>query len=141
MIAVVVLMVVGLVVEQLVVTNSEQVAATLQQIAKDLESNDVPRVVSHISTESENLRREAESILKRVKVQTVSVKRNLTVSVVENGDRKTAIAKFNAVAKLSDSGGAFGNQLVPRFFIVNFVNENGQWRITQYEARMHQEGT
>ena len=130
----------GVVMERLVVTDAEEVASTIRRIAEDMESNDVSAVVAHISSSSPELRSHAESILKRADVQTVSVKRNLRVAVVNSGARKTAIAKFNAVARLKDKSGTFGNQNVPRFMTLHLVKEGDAWRVTRYESEMPQAG-
>jgi hypothetical protein len=130
----------GLFLERIVVTDVETVETTIHQVATDMESNNIAALTRHISEDASHLRKYAESILSRVKVETVSVKRNLTVTIVDHGTRKTAIAKFNAVARIEDKSGAFGHQTIPRFMILNLVQEGSQWRVTGYEDRMPQEG-
>ncbi len=140
MVATVLAVVAGVVLERLIVTDAEEVASTIRRIAEDMESNDVPAVLAHISSSSPDVRSHAESVLKRADVQTVSVKRNLKVAVVNSGARKTAIAKFNAVARLQDKSGTFGNQNVPRFMTLYLIKEGNAWRVTNYDSDVPQAG-
>lgn len=130
----------GLITERLVVTERETVKATIHQIARDMEANDIPALLGHISESEVGLRNRAESILSRVTVESVSVKRNLSVTIADFGDRNTAVARFNAVARIEDKSGTFGHSTIPRYMILNLVRENGSWRVTDYEDRMPQEG-
>ena len=136
MICTVAVVICGIILEIVVVTDGEEVAATIHQIANDMESNNVPAVLGHISTSAGTLQANAEAILKKVKVDKVSVKRNLTVTVSDSATRKSAIAKFNAVARVDDKSATFGNQTVPRLMILNLVKEGDRWRVVQYEARL-----
>ena len=62
MVAVVFLMISAVVVEQIVVTESESVAATIHRIAEDMESNNVAAVRAHISEDSGDLRDYADNV-------------------------------------------------------------------------------
>jgi hypothetical protein len=120
------------------VTPGEEVESTLRQIAVDLESNRLPVTLSHLSTRSQHLRRQAESILEQVTVKSVSIKRNLRVNVSADSNRATA--NFNAVATLEDHTGMWGHEIVPRYFEVDFIRENGRWRVLGYKDYDPREG-
>ncbi|MEZ6101984.1 MAG: hypothetical protein R3E01_23870 [Pirellulaceae bacterium] len=60
-VGVVALTVVMLLIERMVVTSREEIAATIRLIAVDLESNDVDRVAAHISATAPELNRKDPS--------------------------------------------------------------------------------
>lgn len=128
------LIAVTLLVERLVVTDAEQVRATLRRIADRVEQNDLPAVLQSISSTAPALRAEASQVLDQVVVSSVSIKRNLRVEVVRRGDRTTAEARFNAVATVTDRRGLYGTQVLPRFLVVRFLWENDAWRVIHYQV-------
>ena len=130
----------GVILEQLVVTEAEKVTSTIHTIAKDMQTNDVAAVLAHISAGKTELRAYAESVLKRVRVEKVSIKRNLKVVVPSSGAPSTAIAKFNAVARLEDKTSTFGKQTVPRFITLHLSKEGENWRVTDFKEDMPQKG-
>jgi hypothetical protein len=129
------LMVVGAIVtERLVVTPGEQVKAALRAIAGRLEANDADGVLDWIAPQSEPLRQEVRNLLRQVKVRSVSIKQNLTVTAGSQRPVTTAEARFNAVATLDSPGGSGAPITVPRFVVVRFQREAGQWKVRDYES-------
>src|SRR5262245_41001549 len=61
--AVLVLIIAGLVVEKMVVTDGEAIRATLQQIARDVQSNKHRAVIGHLYSGAPQLKQEAEAKL------------------------------------------------------------------------------
>ena len=127
-------------VERVVVTPKEEIEGTLATIARDLESNDRPRILSHIATSSQQLRVRAERALKPIVVHRVSVKNNLMVTFDTERNPRSAQATFNAVVVGSERSGSVQNQMSPWFFIVDFVKEGDRWRVADYARRSPQEG-
>ncbi len=123
----------GLALERLVVTPAEQVADTLDAIARQLERNQPEGLLPFISSSNDPLKKEILQRLGMVTVQTVSVKSNLKVTAGRGNPPRTAEARFNAVASIKDRSGYGGDFTVPRFFTVQFVWEDGQWRVARYE--------
>ncbi len=126
-------------VESTVVTPREEIELTLDRIARDLESNQPPRVLQHISQQSPDVRKAVERALKQVEIHRVSVKRNLEVTFPQ-GSASTAIASFNAVITGSKRKGVVRNQTAPWFFVVEFSKESGEWRVTGYKRLSPQKG-
>lgn len=129
-----------LLVEQLVVTQAEEVAATLDRLAADLERNDPDAVVRHISEAAPGLRQEARSRLAQVRIDEAKIKHNLAVEVYARREPPRATASFNGVIVGGDHQGAVKHQRYARFFVLRFRRENGQWRVVDYEDHDPREG-
>jgi hypothetical protein len=139
-IGIVLLTAVAVAVEQFVVTPSEEIAATLRQIARDIESNDPERVVQHVADQAAALRSEVRRLMPQIVIHEARVKRNLRVDFRSNPSEAAATARFNAVALVSDRNGLSPRRLSPWFFIVEFRRENGRWKVLAYERRDPREG-
>ena len=120
--------------ERAIVTDREQVEAVLFDIADALEKNDVDTVVSHISSNCQELQNEAGAVMGSVTISAVRIKNNLKIVVEEDRDPPLAVAEFNVVIEGSDRAGFAGQLAYRRFFQVTFrLEEDGQWRIVGYE--------
>lgn len=132
------LTIIAVIVERTVVTDSEEVKATIHEIARSMQTNEVDVIVRFISDQQPKLRQQAKSTLQRVSVQKVTIKPNLRVAIDDGG--RTAQATFNAVARVNDKSGSWKNQLVPRFMIVDFAKQGDDWKVIAYEERDPREG-
>ncbi len=129
-----------LLIESRVVTPREEIENTLATIAADVESNDLDRVLRHVSHYQEGVRATAEHALRRVVIHRVAVKRNLEVEFSTDANPPTARASFNAVVVGSEKKGTVRDQTAPIFFIVDFVKEDGDWKVVTYERHPPQKG-
>jgi hypothetical protein len=127
-------------VERFVQTDREQVRETLNQIARDVESNDVEKVLAHVYSGSPDIRSRAASEFPLYQFKSVSIKRNLKIIVEPKHFPPKAVAEFNVVVSGTDKAGLFSERAVPRFAIVTFYKEDNQWRVRSYEHRDPQEG-
>ena len=123
-----------------VVTETELVKATLHTMSRDLESNNVGAVTRHIASSSTDLKSEAESRLRMVKVDEAKIKRNLKVTVNDRIARPTAKATFNAVLKLQTKSGQFAERPIPRFFELDLRKEGATWKVESYQMHDPLEG-
>lgn len=124
--------------ERTTITPREAVKATLHIIANDLERNDVEAIVQHISKGRVKLQEEARDRLEQVEVVEVKIKNNLKVDVVSQRGMDIAEAKFNCVIRLKARKSRLQGFLdekrpIPQFFKVRFKQEDGAWRIRDYE--------
>jgi hypothetical protein len=127
------LTVTGLVVERLVMTPREEIAAVLQQVAQALEANDSARVLGLLAPSATELQAEVRQRMRLVRFLKVSIKRNLEVQLGAGNPPNQAEARFNVVGTL-DGPSDYGKSLVvPRFLIVQFVREGTTWRIASYQ--------
>ena len=137
-----ILLTMGLVgVERAIITPREQVKATLHLIADDLERNDVAAVTAHISRHRGELIKEAKQKMGMVEIIDVDIKRNLKVDLHFERGMEIAEARFNAVIRLRLLRGlSDAMRPTPRFFVVRFRKEDGQWRIRDYEMHDPRQG-
>jgi hypothetical protein len=126
----------ALAIERFVVTAAEEVELTLEAIADRLEANDTEGVLQYISSESESVRDEVRSYLRRVHVKSVSIKPNLRVTTAPGRPVRSAEARFNAVATVAGPARSAGDAelTVPRLLVVRFRRSDDGWRVTNYEA-------
>lgn len=131
----VVVLMIGLVlaVQWLVITPGEEVQQTLQTIADELERNDRQAVISHVSPTRPDLISEARSRLGLIKFEDVSV-RNVEVDTDMDRDPPQAVANFKATVRGGEAHGAIEHVTQVKVFRVIFRREeDGQWRVTEYE--------
>jgi hypothetical protein len=114
------------------VTPAEEVEATLHALADTLEQNDPERVAEFLADSNESLRSEVRGRLQSVRVESISIKSNLRVNVGVGRPPKSAETQFNAVAVVRDRRGTGESYTVPRFFVVQWVREDGGWRVASY---------
>lgn len=129
-----------LLVQHFVVTEAEQIKATIREIATRLEDNDVEGVVALISESNPELVQEVRTVMQLGEVQRVSIKRNLQATTTSHRGGLSGQATFNAVATVKPRRGDWGQQPIPRFVVVQLRKENGKWRVRSYEAKDPREG-
>ncbi|MEX1042462.1 MAG: hypothetical protein WDZ51_17655 [Pirellulaceae bacterium] len=133
-----------LVVEYGVITDREQVQATVYEIAAALEANDTARVQRSISDDAADLQREVEQKLNYVHVEAVKIKRNMEVNFVEQVTPRVAVAKMNVVFIGNLKSGITSEGRFPTYLILTFQQEADQaWRLADYQffdARGEQAG-
>ena len=121
-----------LIVQQLVVTDREQVEATLHEIAGHVRRNDLDAVLRHVDPQSPRVADQARSEFPRYEFDEVTIKRNLEVTVDRRQQPPKAVAEFNVTVLVSEKAGAFQKQRVPRFAVVTFLLRDGKWRVSDY---------
>jgi hypothetical protein len=114
--------------ERLVITPEEAIKATLHRIADNAEREDVEAVVGHISRRAPELQNEIRIQLRPWALDEVRITDIKDLTVKADGQPPVASATVRARATVGPRvGGAF--QPVVRDFRVDFVLEDGQWRI------------
>ncbi len=127
-------------VERFVKTDREEVRETLFQIARDVESNDLQKVLAHVYSGSTDVRNRAASEFPRYHLTAVGIKRNLQIIVEPKHFPPKAVAEFNVVVSGTDKDGYMSERAVPRFVIVTFYKEDDHWRVRSYEHFDPQQG-
>jgi hypothetical protein len=130
------LMVVGLVVERLVVTDREAIEATLLEIARDVQSNNQRAVARHIYSGAPALKQRAEAEMPHYRFTECRITRINAVNVDERAQPRAAIAEFNLIASGSfhEEGLEISDASVPRWVRLHMVRErDGRWAVQDYE--------
>jgi len=135
-----VLLVLLLGMERFVVTDEEQVRGTIHALARDVERNDLPAVLEHLSKEFPEGRKRAQVEFPRYRFDEVSVKNNLEVEVFPDNMPPKATATFNVTVVASDRGGMITNQKVARFVELTLYKEDDAWKVGAYDHRDPMEG-
>lgn len=122
-----------LVVERLVVTDREAVAAAVEEVLDAIESNDVPGLLAWIDPAAANVKADAERLMPLVKVKTANAAA-ADVDVNAAANPPTAAVQFRAylhgVHATSGTPLLYANQRVD----LEWVKRDDGWRITAYQA-------
>ena len=121
--------------EQYVITPVEEVELTLQQIATDLESNQLPKLLNHIHSRAPDIRHLAENEFRNYYFERVSIKSNLEIELDTSRQPFQAEATFNVVARGRLTGTGSDTIRVPRLVTVTFLKEGDRWKVVDYEHR------
>ena len=124
----------------LIVTDRETITATLAQIARDVQRNDLEAVLAHVHSKASEIRRRAELEFPAYEFREVRIQENLEIDVREFEASKTAEARFNVVVLLRDRRGLFQESRIPRFVVVSLEQEDQRWKVTDYRHSDAREG-
>jgi hypothetical protein len=132
---VVVLTIAGLIVEQLVVTDREAIEATLAAIARDVQSNNLRAVLSHVSANNAELQRKAEAEMPNYRFDECRVTKIHQLDIDASAEPRSALVEFIVVASGSFQHGGMEltDRGVPRRVLLQLVREqDGAWRVQDY---------
>lgn len=124
-----------LAVEHYVITPLEEVEITLRQIARDLESNRLDRLLQHIHSKAPDIRQLAEKEFSNYRFERVSIRGKIEIQVDTSTKPYQAETKFNVVAVGRLSRSSAETMRVPRLVTVTFLKEGDQWKAVGYEHR------
>jgi ketosteroid isomerase-like protein len=139
--AVLVFTIVALAVERLVVTDAEAIRQTLSEIARDVQSNDLQRVLRHVSKANPSLVQRAEAEMPNYKFTECRVTKIHETDVDASSEPRSAKVRFNVVASGTFRQGSVEySDTVPRWIELHLVKEaDGRWRVQDYDHRPPQQ--
>ena len=120
-------------VERMILTDREQVEATLDDLSATLVTNDVPAVLRFIAPSATEVRALAERTLPEVKVNEARVGGDLEIKVDERAIPQTAEASFTGVFSVALRRGTLPHDKIVRRFRVKFVKQQDRWLIAGVE--------
>lgn len=131
----VILLAVGAVfLERAVITDREQVKATLYEIAELVERNEIDAAFKYAYSGTPEVRSEADGELPLYEFREVSIRRNLEIKVFPEHIPPKATAEFNVLVVFGPKGQFVGESRILRFVVVTFLQEEtGEWRVSDYE--------
>jgi hypothetical protein len=133
MIGVALLVVLGVAVERLIVTEKEEVEYALDDIAAALDANDLNRVLAFISPADKKSRSEAAWAMDRCEIRGTTVL-GLQVIVNELFIPHTAQARFRGIIRYRDRKNEIPYNSYASDFSVSFRKEGDRWIVTGYET-------
>ena len=134
--AIVVFTIVGLVIEQAILTDREAIEATLTEIARDVESNNIRALVRHIATGATEVQQAAEAEMPKYRFEECRVTKVHNIDIDATQEPRSAIVEFNVIATGSFSEGGFEltGQQVYRWVQLHMVREkDGRWKVQSYK--------
>jgi hypothetical protein len=116
------------------VTDGEAIQATIYQIARDVESNDVNRMLPHFHPSARDIAEQARNEVGNYQFESISVKSNFEIELEPNHQPPKALVGFNAVAVLSVASEGMKNSTIPRYiqFAMYKDSADGKWKIAGY---------
>lgn len=133
---IVVLMVAGLIVDRLIVTDREAIEATLAQIARDVQSNNLRAVSRHIYFgAASELKQRVESEMPNYHFEECRITRIHKVEIDAGTDPRSAVVEFNVVASGTfKQAGMELTDTVRRWIRLQMVREkDGRWAVQDYK--------
>jgi hypothetical protein len=119
--------------EQWWVTDKEAIQAAIFQIARDVESNDVNRMMPHFHPAARDIAEQARNEVGAYKFESISVKSNFEIKLEPTHQPPKAIVGFNAVAVLSVESMGLKNSTIPRYIeFAMYKDIDGKWKIAGY---------
>lgn len=131
-----VLLAVGLVTERLVVTDREAIQQMLQQLVRDVRSNNLRAVTQHIASRAPQLRQKVTAEMPRYRFDDCRITRVHQIEIDAHARPRTARVEFNVVASGTFREGGFeiSDALVPRWVCLFLVKEeDGRWTVEDYD--------
>ena len=125
-----------LILERTVQTPREQVEADLEAIARDVESNNLEAICSHVYSGAPETLEDARREFPNYTFEKVNIKNNVEVVFEKGPEPPQATATFNVVVSVRTGGMDFPH--VARFVTVTLRFENGHWRVEKYAHRQPQ---
>jgi len=134
MIGVALLVLLGLGVEKLIVTEREKVERTIDEITEALEANDLEGVLRYLAPEARQSRISAQWALGRVEVYEANVN-SLEVTVNQLESPPTARAELSGRLHYHDREDQSPYTNYPLRFTVDFRKEGDRWLVTGHRER------
>jgi hypothetical protein len=128
------LLIAGLIVERLVVTDREAIRATLAQMAHDVQNNNRRAIVEHIYSGAPQLKRQVEAELRNYHFTECRITKIHTIDVDDHIEPRSAIVEFNVIGSGSSEKDSIGElEHVPRWVQLQMIREkNGRWTVAEY---------
>jgi hypothetical protein len=129
------LLIAGLVIERLVVTDREAIRATLAQMAHDVQSNNRRAIVEHIYSGAPQLKRQVEAELRNYHFTECRITRINKIEVDDHMEPRSAIVEFNVIGSGSSEKDSIGElEHIPRWVRLQMIREtDGRWTVAKYD--------
>jgi hypothetical protein len=133
----------GLVMERMIVTDREAIDATLEQIARDVKSNNRQALLRHIYSGAPKLKQQAETELPNYEFTECRITKIFSRDIDRLAEPRSAIVEFNVLVSgnFRYEGMSFSDSNIPRWVKLHLVREkDGRWTVQEYEHDAPQRG-
>jgi hypothetical protein len=120
-----------LVLERAVVTQREQVEATLDGVANALDANDWERVKEYCAPDAQSTRARVDYAERLVRITDTSI-HNLRIEISNATTPPSAEAKFDGVVVYEGKTGSIGYGRYPARFVVKLELIDGRWLVIDH---------
>jgi hypothetical protein len=132
MLAVVALTAGLLILEHLVVTPREEIENALHEMAQDVLTNDLDKILPHVYSGAPQTYRQAKAEFPKYRFTRVDIKRNVEAVFPQGTNPRTkAEVTFNVVVDVIEKS-TNTTYHVPRFVRLTLMFEDGEWRVAEY---------
>lgn len=133
MLGVAVVMLLGLAVERVVVTEREAVEMTLDEGVAAARANNLNRLLACISPKATKARNYAAWVMSRAEVQEAYI-HGLEITINRLTSPPTARARFSAIGRGRDRRGEFPDQPFAQRVVVELRREGGRWLVSDFKV-------
>jgi hypothetical protein len=139
--AVVALTVAWLAVERFVVTDREAVQATLAEIARDVQANNMQKVLGHIAKGNPSLVARAQAEMPNYQFTECRITKIHKTDIDAGSEPRSALVEFNVIVTGAFSQGGFeASGRYARWVQLQLIREaDGKWRVQNYDHAPPQE--
>jgi hypothetical protein len=133
----------GVIMERMVITDREAIDATLEQIARDVQTNNRQALIRHIYSGAPKLKQKAEAELPNYEFTECRITKIFSRDIDSLAEPRSAIVEFNIVASgnFTYEGVSFSDSNIPRWVKLHLVREkDGRWTVQEYEHDTPQRG-
>ena len=137
------LLVAGLIVERVVITDREAIDATLDQIARDVKNNNRKALIRHIHSGATKLRQRAEAELPNYEFTDCRITKVFSRDIDRTAEPRSAIVEFNVIVSGSFTyeGLSFSDTNILRWVKLHLVREkDGRWTVQEFDHDDPQRG-
>jgi ketosteroid isomerase-like protein len=124
-----------LVVERLVVTDNERIAATLDGVAAAAAANDLNGVLAYIGPDAVEVRKLATDSLRRIRIREAKIGSDLSIVITQQAGAPSALATFTGRIRAEVPGQAIGHDTFVGRFRVGLVKQGDRWLVVAVERR------
>lgn len=132
MILVGVCMLSGLVMEQLVYTEREQVEVVLSGITDAAEANDQARVLSFLSPTADETRKMVEKLMPQFEIEKANIMSDIEITLDDEKAPTSAVARFRGFFYANHKGGMAGGKPFP--VEVELRKQDNRWLIESFTS-------
>jgi len=127
------LLIAGLIIEKMVITDREAIRTTVLQIARDVQNNDRRAVLGHIHSSAPQLRRQAEAELPKYEFKEMRITRIHLIDVDRQAEPRSAIVEFNIIGSGTERQGVELGHVAQWVKLHLLREKDGRWTVADFE--------